>query len=126
MLGKRSLLILSVLVVGSISLLAKDKPVSFTGWVSDEHCGALHTKRGGGDCVRKCIKGGQEAGHPEWKPQRVVIVSDGDNKIWFVTNPGVLRGLEGEHVRVMGRMDGEKNSLHVASAVTFLGEDEKQ
>jgi hypothetical protein len=36
------------------SLAAQQKDVSRAGWISDEACGAKHTKAGGADCVQKC------------------------------------------------------------------------
>jgi hypothetical protein len=69
------------------------------GWVSDSACGAQHTKPGGERCVKLCIQGGGSA-HPEWKPQKMVLVSDIDGKIWTVANPSNLAGFEGKHVRV--------------------------
>ena len=122
---RTSPLILCVLLAGSISLLAKDKPTSFTGWVSDEHCGATHTKPGGADCVRKCLRGSQAVGHPEGKPPRAVIVADGDNRVWIVANPAVLKDLEGEHVRVTGYPENGKNSIRVLTVVSLGTEEEK-
>jgi hypothetical protein len=69
------------------------------GWVSDSACGAEHTKPGGERCVRLCIRGGGIA-HPEWKPQKMVLVADIDGRIWTVANPSNLVGFEGKHVRV--------------------------
>lgn len=71
----------------AIAASAKTKPITVTGWVSDEGCGAQHTKPGGEDCVLKCLRGGAHFGHPEWKPQRMVLVTDEGHKIWVVVNP---------------------------------------
>ena len=46
-----------------------------SGWVSDESCGRTHTKPGKESCVAKCLRGGAGVGHPEWLPQRMVLVS---------------------------------------------------
>jgi hypothetical protein len=83
-----------------------------TGWVSDEACGGSHMKPGGEDCVRKCLRGGEGVGHPEWKPQKMVFVIDGSKRILVVENPEALSGREGLHVRVVGRADS-KNNLKV-------------
>lgn len=103
------------------NLLTKDKPVTATGWISDANCGALHTQPGGGDCVRKCIKGGKDIGHPEWKPQRMVFVHDIDKKIWVILNPDILKGHEGQHLKINGQVDAVKNTVHVMSAVAADG-----
>ena len=113
-----TLLIVAVclLVLLSVSGYAKTKPIKVTGWVSDENCGALHTKPGGEDCVLKCLKGGAHIGHPEWKPQRMVLVTDDGQKIWVVLNPEVLKGLEGKHVTVTGQLNSTTKTIRVTTA----------
>jgi hypothetical protein len=100
----------------AISVHARTKPVEVTGWVSDEGCGALHTKPGGEDCVLKCLKGGAHVGHPEWKPQRMVFVTDQGHKIWVIANPTALKGLEGKHVRIAGRLNAATKTIRVTTA----------
>ncbi len=95
---------------------AKNKSITATGWVSDESCGALHTKPGGEDCVLKCLRGGAHVGHPEWKPQRMVFVADDGQKIWVVVNPKALKGLEGKHVTITGQLNSATKTLRVTSA----------
>lgn len=90
-----------------------DNKATLRGWVSDEACGALHTKPGGEGCIRKCLRGGAAIGHPEWLPQRVVLVSDRDQKIWIVENPQSLDGREGKHVEVQATLDLPKGSLRI-------------
>ena len=111
--------ILFALLLGSLAVAASpanQKNVSLTGWVSDEHCGAQHTKPGGAGCIRKCIKGGADVGHPEWKPQRMVFVSEADKKVWVVENPETLKGREGQKVKIRGRIDARKKAILVIEA----------
>jgi len=89
---------------------------SVTGWVSDEACGATHTKPGGADCVRKCLRGGASVGHPEWKPQRMVFVADEGHQIWIVENPETLKGHEGDRLRVSGMFDQKGKVVRVREA----------
>jgi len=89
---------LSFVTLGRLSAANEVVTVTVTGWVSDESCGAEHVKPGGEDCVRKCIKGAVEL-NPEWTPQRMVFVTDGEHEIWIVENPEALRGEEGKHLR---------------------------
>jgi hypothetical protein len=103
----------------------EDKPASVTGWVSDEACGAAHTKPGREDCVRKCLRGGASVGHPEWKAQRMVFVADPDGQIWIVENPEALKGYEGGHVRISGRIDRKTKTVRVAEAETMKDEKPK-
>ena len=86
---------------------------SKAGWISDEACGAEHTKPGRADCVEKCWRGGAAVGHPEWKPQRAVFVSDENHAIWIVENPEAVKSFPAAHVIVNGKFDSEKKVLHV-------------
>lgn len=107
-----ALLLLQAAIAGG----AKTKSITATGWVSDEGCGALHTKPGGEDCVLKCLRGGAHVGHPEWKPQRMVFVADEGQKIWVVVNPKALKGLEGKHVTITGQLNSATKKLRVTTA----------
>src|SRR5258708_3158169 len=78
------------------------------GWMSDESCGAEHTKPGRADCVQKCWRGGASVGHPEWKPQRAVFVADDDHTIWIVENPEAVENFPAAHVLLTGQFDSTK------------------
>ncbi|MFN7948717.1 MAG: hypothetical protein U0Z53_25405 [Blastocatellia bacterium] len=104
---------------------AKNKPIVTTGWVSDEACGASHTKPGGEDCVRKCLKGGAAIGHPEWKPQRMVLVTDKDKEVWVVENPEALKGYEGRHVKIKGQINRSKKIVEIKEA-SIVQEEKKE
>jgi hypothetical protein len=84
-----------------------------SGWISDEGCGAHHTKPGGADCVQKCWRGGASVGHPEWKPQRAVFVPDDGNVIWVVENLEAVRKFPGSHVMLTGKFDSSKKTVRV-------------
>lgn len=107
-----AILLFQVAIVAS----AKTKSITVTGWVSDENCGALHTKPGGEDCVLKCLRGGAHVGHPEWKPQRMVFVTDEGQKIWVVVNPKALKGFEGKHVTITGDLNAALKRIRVITA----------
>ena len=98
-----------------IAASGKTKSITVTGWVSDENCGALHTKPGGEDCVLKCLRGGAHVGHPEWKPQRMVFVTDDEQKIWVVTNPKALKGFEGKHVTITGHLNAAAKKIRITT-----------
>jgi len=100
-------------LVGLGSLSAQQERTSRTGWISDEGCGAKHTKAGGADCVQKCWRGGASVGHPEWKPQRAVFVADDDQGIWIVENSEAVRNFPAAHVVLEGKFDSAKKALHV-------------
>jgi hypothetical protein len=95
------------------SLSAQPKAASRTGWISDESCGVQHTKSGRADCVQKCWRGGASVGHPEWKPQRAVLVADDDQAIWIVENPEAVKNFPAAHVVLEGKFDSAKKTIHV-------------
>jgi hypothetical protein len=95
------------------SVSAQPKDDSRTGWISDESCGAQHTRPGRADCVQKCWRGGASVGHPEWKPQRAAFVADEDQAIWIVENPEAVKKFPAEHVVVAGKFDSAKKTIHV-------------
>ena len=86
---------------------------TLTGWVSDESCGATHVKPGQESCVEKCLRGGASVGHPEWLPQRMVLVSDDGKTIWMVENPDALKGHPGEHVIVNAKVNQKLKSIQI-------------
>ena len=73
------------------------------GYVSDSKCGAKNAGEQGAACTKKCVAAGA----------KLVVVTDGDQKVIAVDNPDVLTGHEGHHVAVTGTMTGD--SMHVDS-----------
>jgi hypothetical protein len=105
---KRVFLLLLVIVVAlSLSAFAGEakmgKAKSLAGWVSDEKCGAEGAKAEAAECTKKCIEGGK----------KVVFVTDADKKVLNVSNPEVLKGHEGHHVRVSAHVDDAAGTIHV-------------
>jgi hypothetical protein len=110
------LLVCSLAAFGSVSARQKGPSragPSRTGWISDESCGAQHTKPGRADCVQKCWRGGASVGHPEWKPQRAVFIADDDHAVWVVENPEAVKDFPAAHVLLAGNFDSAKKTLHV-------------
>ena len=105
------LLVCSLVMLGPLS--AQQESPSRAGWISDEACGAQHTKPGGADCVQKCWRGGASVGHPEWKPQRAVFVADDDHAIWIIENPDAVKNFAAAHVMLDGKFDSAKKTIHV-------------
>ena len=73
------------------------------GYVSDSKCGAKGANAKAAECTKKCIKEGA----------KMVVVTDGDQKVLTVDNPDKLTGHEGHHVAVTGTVSGD--SMHVDS-----------
>jgi len=99
------LLVFSLLVFGCLSWAA-DK--SFSGTVSDSHCGAKHAKASAtaADCVEKCVSGGAQ----------YVLVSKG--KVYQLSDQDKFKGMGGKAVKVMGSVSGDTITV---SSVTPAG-----
>jgi hypothetical protein len=75
------------------------------GYVADSQCGAKGASADpkAAECTKKCLKSGA----------KMVVVTDGDQKVLTVDNPDTLTGHEGHHVAVTGQVSGD--SIHVDS-----------
>lgn len=73
------------------------------GYVADSKCGVKGAHDGAAECTKKCLKEGA----------KMVVVTDGDQKVLTVDNPDALTGHEGHHVAVTGTVTGD--SIHVDS-----------
>ncbi|MGB8325812.1 MAG: hypothetical protein WCE52_22830 [Candidatus Acidiferrum sp.] len=83
---------------------AADQTTTVKGWVADSKCGVKGAKAGSEACTKKCLAAGA----------KMVVVTDGDQKVLTVDNPDSLKGHEGHHVAVTGEVTGD--SIHVESA----------
>jgi len=79
--------------------LAEDKAMN--GWITDAKCAAKGGDLSNGDCAKKCAEHGE----------KLVFVSDSDKKVISVDNQDALKGHEGHHVAVTGKVDN--GTLHV-------------
>ena len=70
------------------------------GWVSDSECAAHGEK--------KCSNKEHVA-----QGAKLVLVTDGDNKIWTVANPETLAEHQGHHVQVKAMKDGDRSTINV-------------
>jgi pectin methylesterase-like acyl-CoA thioesterase len=93
---------LSVLLAFAHVSLAQDT-TTVKGYVSDSKCGAKGANAKAAECTKKCIKSGE----------KMVVVTDEDQKVLTVENPDALSGHEGHHVAVTGHVMGD--SIHVES-----------
>ena len=82
--------------------LAADS-TSVNGYVSDSQCGAKGAADGHAACMKKCMD----------KGAKMVVVTDDDKKVLEVENPDALKGHEGHHVTVTGKVTG--SMVHVDS-----------
>ncbi len=96
-----------LLTVISLSAVADSKTMSWTGWISDSHCGAKGMSADHAACAKTCVtKNGSK-----W-----VFVNGADKKVIAIHNQDSVnadRDLGGE-VTVKGHMESD-GSLHVDS-----------
>jgi len=89
---KKLFLFLAISV--SLVVYAADKG-TWTGFISDDHCGAKSGNEGHAACAKKCVK----AGH---KP--VLVVGD---KMYTLNNPDKVANFIGDKVTIEGNMTGD-------------------
>lgn len=94
-------------------LPARPAAETWIAQVSDQACGAMHSGPGHSDCIRKCARGGATIGHPEWKPQPMVLVKESDQSVWIVDNPSSLSSFEGQRVRAEVKVDAVRKAVYV-------------
>jgi hypothetical protein len=104
MIKRITMVVLTLFAFGCLSWAA-DR--TFTGTVSDEHCGAKHAKASADaeSCVEKCVSGGA----------KYVLVSHG--KVYQVDDQDKFKGLGGKSVKVKGTLSGETITVTEVSPV---------
>ncbi|MDP9160529.1 MAG: hypothetical protein M3O09_09940 [Acidobacteriota bacterium] len=104
---KKSVLVslcLSAFLFVIVGMSSAGDKATVNGWVSDSKCGVKGANASAAECTKKCLE----------KGAKVVVVTDGDQKVLAVDNPDALKGHEGHHVAVTGEVKGD--SIHVDSA----------
>lgn len=97
---KFSSILLVLVIVLTTSLLYAAGESSWTGVISDSHCGAKHNQasKAAENCVENmCVKGGAA----------YVFVNSSDNKVYKLSPQDKFKGQGGHEVKVTGTMDGE-------------------
>jgi hypothetical protein len=110
---KKFLLVIFAIAFATSMATAKDskpKTVKMSGWVSNEKCGAKDIDNAA--CTKKCSEAGS----------KLVFVSEKDKSVINVDNDEALKGHEGHHVSVTGKMDG--GSLHVENVAMLKQSDD--
>ena len=67
---------------------------SWTGWISDSHCGAGGAKAGHADCAKKCVKGGG----------KYVFVTGEDKKVFPIDKQDLTDELLAGEVVITGTL----------------------
>jgi hypothetical protein len=102
-------LFLVVLALSTVPALAADS-AKIPGYISDSNCAAKHNGSApDAACVKKCIDGGA-------KP---VFVDDAAKTVYTIDDPDAVKGHEGHHVAVVGKVDDSAKTIHI-SKVTMM------
>lgn len=95
---------LAICFVFALTALAFDdmgKSTTVNGYVSDSKCGVKGADASHAACAKKCAGAGE----------KLVIVTDSDQKVLAVDNQDALKGHEGHHVAVTGTVTND--TIHV-------------
>ena len=97
----KKIAMVSMLLVLAFSLSAMADKGSWTGWVSDAHCGAKGNNAQHAACAAKCMGEGQKA----------VFVVDSD--VYAIANQDAIKGHAGHNVKVTGDLDTAAKTVTV-------------
>ena len=104
---KKVLAVAALAAVPALFLSAETKKGSWTGYVTDTHCGKnAASEKHTADCVDKCMKGGAKA----------QLWNEADQKTYDLDSFDKVRSLMGGKVTVSGSLDTATNTIKVDSA----------
>src|SRR4029077_13662876 len=84
------------LTVAALAAAAATKG-TWTGWVTDEHCGAKGASADHKACAEKCLE----------KGSKLVFYNTADKKIYSLDKQDVAKANIGQEVKVTGELDGK-------------------
>jgi hypothetical protein len=87
-------LVLPLALFFAITLYAADKG-TWTGFISDAHCGAKGNNAEHADCAKKCVKGGEAP---------VLVVGE---KVYTLKNPKKVADYIGDKVTITGTITND-------------------
>jgi hypothetical protein len=91
---------IALLLCSAAFTLAADG--TWTGYISDSHCGAKGAKDGHTECATKCVKE---------HDAKYVFVNDADHKVYAIDAQDKVAAHAGHHVTVKGSVDGDTLKL---------------
>jgi hypothetical protein len=103
------LLTLLALTVFAMPLAAGTKG-TWTGWITDDHCGAKGAKAEHKGCAEKCLNGGS----------KLVFYNTEDKKLYSLDKQDVAKEHLGHEVKVTGEVEGDAikiESIEMAKAM---------
>jgi hypothetical protein len=95
-------LVLPLALFFAITLYAADKG-TWTGFISDAHCGAKGNNAEHADCAKKCVKGGEAP---------VFVVGD---KVYTIKDPKKVANYIGDKVKITGTITGDEINIEKVS-----------
>ncbi len=95
--GIAGLLSLALLLSLGVSLYAAEG--KWTGWITDEKCGAKGANASHKECALKCMKGGA----------KLVLFNSEDKKLYPLDNQAMAKEHVGHEVTVTGTADDQGN-----------------
>jgi hypothetical protein len=100
-------LVLAVVLGFGLTTLASAQDGSWTGWVTDDHCGAAGAKAAHADCAVKCVK---EKG-AKW-----AVYNTTDKSMFILSgDDAMIAKMAAKEVTIKGTMDKEKKMITVTS-----------
>ncbi len=100
----------ALLIVASMSLAA-GKEGSWTGWVTDTHCGAKGDSAKHEACAKKCVDGGNG---------KYALYNPTDKKVYILDPQDKVTAHAGHHVTVKGTVEGDTIKV---SSITMAPEE---
>ena len=97
------LLVLLALVMALAPFAYAGTKGSWTGWITDDHCGAKGANANHVACAEKCMN----------KGAKLVLYNTADKKLYSLDNQDLAKANLGHEVTVTGELDG--TSIKVAS-----------
>jgi len=102
MLRKIAIALVAVVIVVGLPLYAAE----WTGWITDEHCGAKGASTGHKSCALKCAEDGAA----------LVFYNPADEKIYKLSDQAAAKEHLGEKVKVVGTLEEETIKVESISA----------
>lgn len=95
---KKMIVLFALLALTVAALAGAAAPKSsWTGWVTDEHCGAKGASADHKACAEKCVTNGS----------KLVFYNNADKKIYGLDKQDVAKANLGHEVKVTGELDGK-------------------
>ncbi len=95
--SRRTIFLLTALVLVA-GLTAATPDSSWTGWITDTHCGAKGASPKHADCAKKCVEG---------QGSKYALFSPSDKKVYTLDPQDKAAGHAGHYVTVKGTAQGD-------------------